>query len=379
MVMGDMEMSTDLLVIGGGPGGYSAAFRAAGLGLDVILADPRPQMGGLCLNTGCIPSKTLLHLTQLLGDTRRASCMGLRFQEPEIDLAALRNWQQQMIHDKAGNLANLAKRRGILVVRGRARFSGSGTVRLEEAEISGIRFKQAIIATGCRARPLPGLDWPSGGRVMGVAAALALTEIPKTLAVVGSGYVGLEIASIYAALGSRVTLIEKNDRLLAKADSDLVGPLHARLSEQFAAIHLGAEVEKLVETASGVTVHYRQHNNAATLTADRLVLAIGGIPNSDDLGLDHTGVTLDDRGFIKIDDQLRTADPRIFAVGDVTGGIMLAHKAARQGRVAAEVSAGRKSGFDVRAVPSVVYTVPQIAWCGLTEEEARRRWDEAKD
>lgn len=372
MVMGDMEMSTDLLVIGGGPGGYGAAFRAVDLGLDVILVEQRQRLGGLCLHAGCIPAKTLLHLTQLLDETRRAKKMGLHFGEPEIDLAALRNWQQQVITSMADNLTNLGKRRGVLVLRGRARFSGAGAVRLEGAEISGIKFKQAIIATGSRPRLLPGLVLSPGGRIMDSTAALALTEIPKTLLVVGGGYVGLELGSIYASLGSRVTLMEKQDRLLAKADADLVAPLQARLAEQFAATHLATRVEGLEETEAGVTVRYTQGGKTTEQPAEHVLLTIGRIPNSDDLGLEHTGVSLDSRGFIKIDDQLRTTDARIFAAGDVTGGVMLAHKATRQGRIAAEVIGGKKVGFDVRAIPAVVYTEPQIAWCGLTEEGARR-------
>lgn len=372
MVMGDMEMNTDLLVIGGGPGGYSAAFRAAELGLDVILVDHRPRLGGLCLHAGCIPSKTLLRLTRLLDHTRRARQMGLRFAEPEIDLAAMRAWQQQLISSMADKLMELGKRLGVLVIQGRARFSGAGIVHMEGAEISGIKFKQAIIATGSRPRPLPGLVFSPGNRIMDSTAALALTEIPKTLLVVGGGYVGLEIGSIYAALGSRVTLMEMKDRLLAKADTDLVAPLQTRLAEHFAAIHLGTQVDSLAETAANVTVRYTQSGQTAEHQADRALLAIGRIPNCDNLGLEQTGVTLDSRGFIKIDEQQRTSDARIFAVGDVAGGVMLAHKATRQGRVAAGTVSGKKTGFDVRAIPSVVYTEPQIAWCGLTEEKARR-------
>jgi dihydrolipoamide dehydrogenase len=254
-----------------------------------------------------------------------------------------------------------------LVIRGRVRFVNSAAVRLEGAEISGVKFKQALIATGSRPRPLPGTVFSAGGKIMDSTAALALTEIPKTLLVVGGGYIGLELASIYAALGSRVTLLEKKDRLLAKADADLVAPLENRLNEELAAIHLGAEVQAITETAAGVTVRYSQGSQ----TAERAILAIGRIANTHELGLDATAVTLDSRGFITIDEQQRTSDQRIYAAGDVAGGIMLAHRAARQGRVAAEVISGKKSAFDVRAIPSVVYTEPQLAWCGLTEEEAK--------
>lgn len=371
MVMGDMEMTTELLVIGGGPAGYSAALRAAELGLDVIIVDRRPSLGGLCLHAGCIPAGNLLHLARLLMDTRRAGIMGLRFSEPQIDLAAVRAWQQRVIGGMTDNLMQLAKQQGVLVVRGRARFVNSAAVRLEGAEISGVKFKQALIATGSRPRPLPGTVFSAGNKIMDSTAALALTEIPKTLLVVGGGYVGLELASIYAALGSRVTLLEKKDRLLAKADADLVAPLENRLNEEFAAVHLGAEVQALTETAAGVAVRYSQGSKTREQTAERAILTIGRIANTHELGLDTTEATTDSRGFIIIDEQQRTSDQRIYAAGDVAGGIMLAHKAARQGRVAAEVISGKKSSFDVRAIPSVVYTEPQLAWCGLTEEEAK--------
>lgn len=373
MVMGDMEMNTDLLVIGGGPGGYGAAFRAADLGLDVILVDPRQKLGGLCLHAGCIPAKTLLHLTELIHDAGRARRMGIGFGEPQIDLAALRGWQQQVVDTIAGDLMTLAKKRGILIVRGKARFAGSSTVRLADAEISAIRFKHAIVATGSRPLVLPGISFTPGSRIMDSAAALSLDEIPKTLTVVGGGYVGLEIGSIYAALGSRVTLLEKQDRLLAGVDPELVGPLTRSLTEKFAEILLGAEVENTVEDGDSVAIRFKRNDKIEQCQADRALVTVGRTPNSDDLGLDHTGVILDSRGFIRIDEQQRTTDERIFAVGDVAGGAMLAHKATRQGRVAAEVCAGKNAGFDVRALPAVVYTDPQIAWCGLTEAEAEKQ------
>ena len=371
MVMGDMEMNTDLLVVGGGPGGYGAAFRGADLGLDVTLVDQLPQLGGLCLHAGCIPSKTLLHLVQLLQDARAAKKMGIDFGEPRIDLVAMRSWQQQVVNSIADSLMTLARRRGILVVRGRACFADSGAVRLEGANLSGIRFKHAIIATGSRPLALPGLIFSPGSRILDSAAALSLAEIPKSLIIVGGGYVGLEIGSIYAALGSRVTLLEQQDRLLAAADPDLVAPLARRLGGQFAEILLGARVTGVDEESGGSSVLFSRDGKSDRLHGDRVLLAIGRIANSDDLGLDHTGVTLDSQGIIKVDASQRTTDPRIFAVGDVAGGTRLAHKATRQGRVAAEVIGGKKTGFDARVIPAVVYTDPQIAWCGLTEEQAQ--------
>ena len=297
--------------------------------------------------------------------------MGIDFGEPRIDLATMRNWQRQVVSTIADSLMTLAKQRGILVVHGRARFAASGAVRLEGADLSGIRFKQAIIATGSRPRTLPGLVFAPGGRILDSAAALALADIPKSLIIVGGGYVGLEIGSIYAALGSRVTLLEQQDRLLPAADPDLVAPLARRLGGQFAEILLGTGVIGVEEEGEGVSVLFSRNGKNDRRHGDRILLAVGRIANSDDLGLDHTAVTLDSRGAITVNASQRTTDPAIFAVGDVTGGVRLAHKATRQGRVAAEVSAGKKSDFDARVIPAVVYTNPQIAWCGLTEAQAR--------
>lgn len=373
MVMGDMEMSTDLLVIGGGPGGYGAAFRAADLGLDVILVDQRPGLGGLCLHAGCIPAKSLLHLAELIEDADRAKMMGIAFGKPQIDLAALRAWQRQVIDTITEGLMTLAKKRGVLILQGKARFAGASKARLEGAEISAIRYKNAIIATGSRPLMLPGSSLSAGSRIIDSAAALTLAEIPKTLLVAGGGYVGLEIGSIYAALGSKVTLLEQGDRLLTGVDAELVAPLQQSLTDRFAEILFGVRVEDAVEDENGVTIRFRQDDRTEQRRGEKALITIGRVPNSDDLGLEHTGVTRDSRGFITIDERQRTADERIFAAGDVAGGAMLAHKATRQGRVAAEVIAGKNSGFDVRALPAVIYTDPQIARCGLTEDEAKKK------
>ena len=372
MVVGDMEMHTDLLVIGGGPGGYGAAFRAADLGLDVILVDSQWGLGGLCLHAGCIPAKALLHAAELIHDAERAKQMGIGFGPPRIDLAALRTWQQQKIDTIAEGLMTLAERRGILVIRSKARFTSSSAVRLTGAEISAVRFKHAVIATGSRPRGLPGVDLASGGRIMDAGVALALIDIPQTLVVANTGYIGLELASIYAALGSKVTLLEQADRLLPAVDADLVAPLQESLTACFAEIVLDAKIEEVVEDAGGVDVRFTRSGTTEQRRADRVLLANGRIPTSDDLGLDHTGVTLNSRGFIETDETRRTRDPKIFAVGDVAGGPMLAHKAIREGRVAAETIGGKISSFDVRALPVVIYTNPQLAWCGLTEQQARQ-------
>ncbi len=370
MVMGDMEMNTELLVIGGGPGGYGAAFRAADLGLDVIMVDPTPLPGGACLHKGCIPSKTFLHLAELLLDAKHAKRMGISFQEPKLDLAAIRSWKEKVVDKVAAGLVSLAKRRGILIVQGIAHFESSTTVRITGAEISRIRFKHGIIATGSRPLELPGISFTPGSRIMDSATALTLPDIPQNLLVVGGGYVGLEIGSVYAALGSRVTLMEREDRLLTQIDTDLVQPLQKRLSRLFTEILFGVHIESIKESKEGVDVDFQYKNKREQRHFDRVLVAVGRIPNSEDLGLEHTKINLDSRGFIQINDQQQTSDDLLFAVGDVAGGVMLAHKATREGRVAAEVICGINSGFDARAIPTVVYTDPQISWCGLTEQQA---------
>jgi len=371
MVMGDMEMNTDLLIVGSGPGGYGAAFRAADLGLDVIMVDPTPRPGGICLHKGCIPSKTFLHIAELIHDVSRAKSMGVGFGEAQIDLPAMQTWRRQVVDSMAEGLMTLVKRRGILLMEGMARFDSSSSVRLEGAEISRVRFKKAIIATGSRPLELPGAPFSPGGRIMDSAAALTLPDIPKKLLVVGGGYVGLELGSVYAALGSSVTLVEVENRLLAQVDADLVRPLQKRLSGLFADIRFGVRVENMQEDSDGVTVSFRQEQKSEQQHFNRVLVAIGRVPNSEGLGLEHTDVQLDDRGFILVDERQQTSDAHLFAVGDVAGGVMLAHKATREGRVAAEVIGGQNSSFDARAIPAVVYTDPQISWCGLTEHQAK--------
>lgn len=373
MVVGDMEMRTDLLVIGGGPGGYSAAFRAADLGLDVIMVDPNPRPGGVCLHKGCIPSKTLLHLAELLSDTRRSRKMGISFGTPQIDLAAIRAWEEQVIDTMAGGLVSLAKSRGVLVVPGTARFTGSNSVHLEGANFTGVRFKHGIIASGSRPMELPGIPFSTDSRIMNSAAALALPDIPERLLVIGGGYVGLELGSVYAALGSRVTLIEREKRLLTQVDTDLVLPLQRQLSELFEDILFGVEVDGISEQRDRVEVGFNQDGHTKCNTFDRILIAVGRRPNSDALGLEQTKVDLDESGFVKIDEKQQTTDDQLFAVGDVTGGVMLAHKATREGRIAAEVISGLASAFDARAIPAVVYTDPQISWCGLSEQQAKAK------
>jgi dihydrolipoamide dehydrogenase len=372
MVMGELAQDTELLVIGSGPGGYAAAFRAADLGMDVTLVDTAPRPGGVCLYKGCIPSKTFLFLAELIFDAARADAMGVSFGPPRIDLDGLRRWKAEVIEKMASGLMSLTKRRGVQLVKGRAEFESSESVRLHEAEISRIRFRHAIIATGSRPIPFPGTDFAAGRRIMSSTGALALADVPGSLLVLGGGYVGLELGTVYAALGSRVSVVELQDRLLPGVDPDLVDPLRRRLDSIFERIWLNTRVTHLAEDDRGVAASLEGEGVPAVHRFDRVLVAIGRRPATQGLGLEHTAVQLDAKGFIRVDRQLRTSDQRIFAVGDAAGGMMLAHKASYEGKVAAEAIAGQPSEFDVRAIPAVVYTDPQIAWCGLTEEQARQ-------
>ena len=371
MVMGEMTQEVDVVVVGGGPGGYAAAFRAADLGLDVALIEKDATLGGVCLNRGCIPSKTLLHVSQLLYDARHAGDMGLRFAEPEIDLDKVRKFKDGVVSKLTGGLDRLAKQRGVQVIRGAATFDSSTTLRAIGAEIAHFKFKHAIIATGSSPITLPGVEIQEGGRIIDSTGALALPDIPKRLLVIGGGYVGLELGSFYATLGSRVTVVEMMDSLIAAADADLARPLLRRIKETFAAVYTQTKVTALHEEEDGVDVTFEGQADPAQQRFDRVLVAVGRRPNSKGLGLENTHVEVDARGFIRVDEQQRTADPHIFAVGDVVGGLMLAHKAMREGKVAAEVISGQPAAFDVQAIPAVVYTDPQLAWAGLTENEAR--------
>ena len=373
MVVGDMELRTELLVVGGGPGGYAAAFHAADLGLDVTMIDPRPQPGGVCLHTGCIPTKTYLNLAETIFSARQSADKGVHFDPPRLDLAGMRAWQQQVITTMADGLVQLAGGRGVQLFRGTVIFENSTSARILDGEISRVRFRRAIIATGSHPIDLPGGKFLPNRRIMSSTEALALADIPARLLIIGGGYVGLELGTVYAALGSEVDLVERGDRLLSEVDADLVQPLERRLATLFKRIDLGIRVTTLTEKDDEVTVDLAHGGGAVeTRIVDRVLVAIGRQANTAELGLEHTGVVLTKEGFIGVNDQMQTADPHILAVGDVVGGIMLAHKASREGRVAAEVAAGRTTSCDLRAIPAVVYTDPQVAWCGLTEQQAAR-------
>ena len=378
MVMGELPREADVVVLGGGPGGYAAAFRAADLGLDTVLVEARGALGGECLHVGCIPSKALLGIAALIHDAAEAADAGVTFGPPRVDAAKLRAWTQRSIGRLAQGLAALAKARGVDVVAGHGRFEPDGSIRVsrDDAPPATLRFKHAIIATGSRPATLPGLE--PGPRVWDSTAALELSAAPARLLVVGGGYIGLELGSVYAALGSEVTVVELLDGILPGVDRDLVAPLARRLGKRFKQILLGTKLTGMRDDGGALTVELAGEGAPKHLEVDQLLVAVGRRPLTDDLGLEHTRVARDARGFVVVDAQRRTADPRVFAIGDVAGEPMLAHKAMAEGLVAAEAAAGHPAAFEPLAIPAVVFTDPEIAWCGLMEAEARARGIEAR-
>jgi len=367
---------SDLIVLGAGPGGYAAAFLAADKGMKVTLIDAAEKPGGTCLHVGCIPSKALLHAAKLITDARDGEQWGIHFTKPKVDLAALRAQGNKIVDTLAKNLLELCKRRKVELVKARAVFADSQTLELDSG--SRRRFKHCIIAIGS-SPTIPAALKLDSLRAMDSTGALRLEEIPATLLVVGGGYIGLELGYVYAALGSKVTVVEMTDGLLPGVDRDLVRPLQNRLEPLFQKIHLSTKVAKLAEAGKGIRVNLEGAEvTEKEATFDRVLIAVGRRPNSGGLGLEKTKVQLDEKGFIKVNEQRRTADERIFAIGDIAGEPMLAHKATHEGKVAVEAIAGEPAAFDARAIPAVVFTDPEIAWCGLTETEARRDKHEVK-
>ena len=370
MVMGDLVTEVDVAVLGGGPGGYSAAFRCAELGLETVVVDAGKRLGGACLYEGCIPSKALLHVAAVIGEAERAKEFGLDFGDPRISLDPLRKWKSERVVGRLSRgLASVAKSKGVQVIGGLGAFEDSRSIRVGGDEPQVVRFKHAIIATGSLPSRVPGLDL-AGERMMDSTAALEVPEIPERLLVIGGGYIGLELGQVYAALGSRVTVVEMTDGLLPGADRDLVQPLARRCEKMFAAIHLKCKVSSLKEVGGAIEATLEVGQGAQSF--DRVLVAVGRRAVSDGLGLETTKVKTVERGVIPIDERCRTTDPHLYAVGDVTGDPMLAHRAMRQGKVVAEVIAGRPSALDNAAVPAVVFTDPEVAWCGLMEAEAQR-------
>jgi len=366
------DIHCELLVLGAGPGGYSAAFRAADLGRQVILVERHRRLGGVCLNVGCIPSKALLHAAEVMEQAEAMAANGVSFGKPKIDLAGLRAFRQRPVDRLSAGLAQLAKQRKVRVVEGTARFIAPHLLEVQtEAGAQSIAFEQAIIAAGSAAVRLPGQ--PEDPRIMDSTTALELEEIPPKLLVIGGGIIGLEMASVYAALGSAVTVIELTDGLIPGADRDLVRVLQKRLEAVFAAIHVATRVQKLKPQKNGIRAGFLGPQGEWGGIFDRVLVAVGRRSNGDRIGAEAAGVRLDERGFIGVDEQLRTSSEHIFAIGDIAGPPMLAHKASHEGRVAAEAACGLKSYFDARAIPAVAYTHPEIAWVGLTEAEAKAK------
>lgn len=361
---------TDLAVIGAGPGGYAAAFLAADLGMQVSLIDPAPNPGGVCLYRGCIPSKALLHVAKLLHETRAAGEWGVDFGEPKIDLDRMRDWKEQVVAKLTDGLGQLGRKRKIASIQGRASFDGPRSLRVVSptGETTRLEFSHAIIATGSKPSALAA--FPESPRVWDSTAALELREIPATLLVVGGGYIGLELGSVYAALGARVTVVEATASLLPGVDEDLVRPLERRLMRELEAVLLSTKVVDVAEEGDRVRVRL-DGGESGERTFDRVLVAVGRRPASEGLGLDSTAVAVDSAGYIVVDERLATAESGIFAIGDVVGQPMLAHKASHEGRTAVEAIAGRKVAFAPAAIPAVVFTDPEIAWCGLTEREAK--------
>jgi len=364
-------MHAPLVVLGGGPGGYAAAFMAADLGMEVTLVEKDTRLGGTCLLRGCIPSKALLHVGRVVAEVREMQDWGVHFSAPKIDIDAVRDRKEKVIDALTGGLAQLAKRRNVKVVQGQGMFTASNTLEViqQDAGSQKITFDHCILASGSRPARIPAFDIGSP-RVMDSTGALELEDIPESLLVVGGGYIGLEMGTVYAELGSRVSVVELTDSLLPGADRDLVKPLHKRLGNLFEAIRLNTKVTGLKDNVKGVDVSFEGPEGQTTETFSRVLVAVGRRPNSDGIGLENTDVVMDSKGFVEVDKQQRTADSHMLAIGDVCGEPMLAHRASHQGKVAVESLHGEPALFEPRAIPAVVFTDPEIAWAGLTEQEA---------
>lgn len=366
------DKHAQLVVLGGGPGGYPAAFAAADHGMQVVLVDEGKQPGGVCLNRGCIPSKALLHVAKLINESRESAEWGVTFQPPEIDIDKLRSFKEGVIGTLCGGIEGLCKARKVDLVKARGTFLDSKTLELKSADgsTSTLSFDKCIVAIGSLPT-MPKFFDIGDDRVMDSTGALELRDIPERMLVVGGGYIGLEMGSVYAALGSKVTVVEMSSGLLPGADRDLVVPLQKVLKKHFDSIHLDTKVAKLTATTDGIVASLEGKNVDPEMTFDRVLISIGRRPNSANCGLENTQVELDERGFIKVDRNQRTADPNLMAIGDIAGEPMLAHKATREAKIAVETLLGEPVVFDNIAIPAVVFTDPEVAWAGITETEAK--------
>jgi dihydrolipoamide dehydrogenase len=369
LAQGDATHSAQLVVIGSGPGGYTAAFRAADLGLDVILVEKDPYLGGVCLNVGCIPSKALLHAAKVIDDAEAMAQHGVEFGPPKIDAAKLVDWKNSVVGRLTGGLAALAKQRKVRVVTAYAKFQSANRLELDNGET--VAFEKCVIAAGSEPFMLPGL--PDDPRIVDSTGALEVHPLPKSLLVVGGGIIGLEMACVYAALGVEVSVVELLDSLMPGTDKDLLRPFLKVVKPRYKSIMVSTKVTGMVARDAGIEVSFEGKGSPASGVYDRVLVAIGRRANGDRLDAAKAGVEVDDRGIISVDSQMRTNVPHIFAIGDLADGPMLAHKATHEAKVAAEVAAGEKSHFDARVIPSVAYTDPEVAWVGLTETEAKEK------
>jgi dihydrolipoamide dehydrogenase len=375
------DVHAQVVVLGSGPGGYSAAFRAADLGLEVVMIERYPSLGGVCLNVGCIPSKALLHQAKIIAEAEESAAHGITFGKPEIDLEALRAHKEEIVGKLTGGVDGMAKRRKVTVVTGEAKFTDDRHLTVvgpgegdDDTKTTTVSFDHAIIAAGSSVVQLPGIPYEDD-RVWDSTAALELRSIPERLLVIGGGIIGLEMATVYDALGSKVSVVELSDGLVPGCDRDLVKPLQTRIAKKYEAIHTGIRTNSIEPTDDGLHVTFISGTEGGDApepaTYDAVLVAVGRVPNGKALGLDTTGVTVDERGFVPVNEQLRTNVPHILAIGDIVSGPMLAHKASHEAHVAAEVIAGENVAFDVRGIPSVAYTDPEVAWVGLTETQAK--------
>jgi dihydrolipoamide dehydrogenase len=365
------DIHAEVVVLGAGPGGYTAAFRAADLGKKTVLIERYPTLGGVCLNVGCIPSKALLHMAKVITEAEEAGHAGITFGKPKIEIDKLRGWKDGVITKLTKGLAGLAKQRKVQVITGRGEFSSANTIRVETADgIKTVAFEHCIIAAGSSVAKIPGFPYDDP-RIIDSTGALQLAEVPRRLLVIGGGIIGLEMATVYDALGSRITVVELMDALIPGADKDIVRVLAKRIEKRYEKILLKTKVAKIEAEKSGLKVTFEGPNGTTTDTFDAALMAVGRRPNGREIKAEAAGVAVNERGYITVDKQQRTSVPHIYAIGDICGEPMLAHKATHEGKLAAEVIAGHKAFFDARTIPSVAYTDPEIAWMGLTETQAQ--------
>ncbi len=370
---GSGDLHAEVLVLGAGPGGYTAAFRAADLGKKVVLVEKHATLGGVCLNVGCIPSKALLHVAKVITEAEEVSEHGVAFAKPEIDIDKIRSWKESVIGKLTGGLNALAKQRKVETVRGLAQFTSPNSLQVETTDgVKTITFDNAIIAAGSSVARIPGFPYEDP-RIIDSTGALALADVPERMLVIGGGIIGLEMATVYDALGSKIEVVELADSLIPGADKDIVRPLHKRIGKRYDAIYLKTKVNKIEALDKGLKVHFDGDQAPEPQIYDKVLMAVGRRPNGREIGAEAAGLVVNERGFIPVNEQMRTNVPHIFAIGDIVGDPMLAHKAVHEGKVAAEVIAGHNVAFEPMTIPSVAYTDPEIAWMGLTETQAKEK------